>query len=79
MRVTVDMPRLGEEDEARIVSWVKQVGDDVARGDVIAEIETDKATLDVEALQSGTLVEIVHDAGADVAVGTPIAYLETAA
>jgi pyruvate dehydrogenase E2 component (dihydrolipoamide acetyltransferase) len=78
MRVAVDMPRLGEEDEARIVSWVKGIGDEIARGDVIAEIETDKATLDVEALQAGTLVEIVHDAGADVTVGTPIAYLETA-
>jgi pyruvate dehydrogenase E2 component (dihydrolipoamide acetyltransferase) len=79
MRVAVDMPRLGEEDEARIVSWVKQIGDEIARGDVIAEIETDKATLDVEALQAGTLVEIVHQAGADVEVGTPIAYLDTAA
>lgn len=77
MRVEVAMPRLGEEDEARIVSWIKQVGDEISRGDVIAEIETDKATLDVEALQSGTLVEIVHEAGAEVAVGAPIAYLET--
>jgi pyruvate dehydrogenase E2 component (dihydrolipoamide acetyltransferase) len=78
MRVAVKMPRLGEEEEARIVSWIKQVGDEISRGDVIAEIETDKATLDVEAMQSGTLVEIVHDAGADVAVGAPIAYLEAA-
>jgi pyruvate/2-oxoglutarate dehydrogenase complex dihydrolipoamide acyltransferase (E2) component len=77
MKVSIDMPRLGEEDEARIVSWLKSVGETVARGDAVAEIETDKATLDVEALQSGTLVEIVHDVGAEVAVGSAIAYLET--
>jgi pyruvate dehydrogenase E2 component (dihydrolipoamide acetyltransferase) len=77
MRVAIEMPRLGQEDEARIVAWIANVGDAVARGDAVAEIETDKATLDVEAIHAGTLVEIVHDAGAEVAVGAPIAYLET--
>jgi pyruvate/2-oxoglutarate dehydrogenase complex dihydrolipoamide acyltransferase (E2) component len=77
MRVAIEMPRLGEEPEARVNRWLKAVGDSVARGEAVAEIETDKATLDVEALQSGTLVEIVHDADAEVEVGTPIGYLET--
>lgn len=77
MRVAIEMPRLGEGDEGRIVSWLKAVGDVISRGDVIAEIETDKATLDVEALHSGTLVEIVEEVGADVEVGNTIAYLET--
>jgi pyruvate/2-oxoglutarate dehydrogenase complex dihydrolipoamide acyltransferase (E2) component len=77
MRVAIEMPRMGEEDEARIVAWLKAVGDPVTRGEAVAEIETDKATLDVEATRSGTLAEIVEGAGADVAVGTPIGYLET--
>ena len=77
MRVAIEMPRLGDEDEARIVSWLKQIGDQVARGEPVAEIETDKSTLDVEALKSGTLAEIVEEAGAEVAVGATIAFLET--
>ena len=77
MRVAIEMPRLGEEDEARIVAWLKAVGDSVTRGEAVAEIETDKSTLEVEAMRSGTLAEIVEAAGAEVAVGTPIAYLET--
>jgi pyruvate/2-oxoglutarate dehydrogenase complex dihydrolipoamide acyltransferase (E2) component len=52
-------------------------GDPVARGDVIAVIETDKAELDLEALASGVLVEIVHGVGTEVPVGETIAYIET--
>ena len=52
------------------------MGDAVKRGDVIAEIETDKATVDMEALASGALVEMVRDAGATVSVGATIAYLD---
>jgi pyruvate dehydrogenase E2 component (dihydrolipoamide acetyltransferase) len=77
MRVSIDMPTLSEENENRIDQWLKRVGDTVTRGEAIAVIETDKASLDLEALQSGTLVEIVHEAGAEVPVGETIAYLET--
>ena len=79
-RIAIEMPRLGYDMEVGVVSgWLKQVGDSIARGDVIAEIETDKATVEMEALASGTLAEIVHDAGAEVAVGEPIAWLEDGA
>jgi pyruvate/2-oxoglutarate dehydrogenase complex dihydrolipoamide acyltransferase (E2) component len=77
MKVSIDMPTLSEEAENRIAEWLKGVGDSVRRGEPIAVIETDKASLELEALQSGTIVEIVHGAGAEVAVGTTIAYLET--
>jgi pyruvate dehydrogenase E2 component (dihydrolipoyllysine-residue acetyltransferase) len=77
MRVSIDMPSLSEDSENRIDQWLKSVGDTVTRGEPIAVIETDKASLDLEALQSGTLVEIVHGAGAEVTVGETIAYLET--
>lgn len=78
MRVEVAMPNLGYDmEEGKIASWLKAVGDSVARGEVIAEIETDKTTVEMEALAAGTLAEIVHEEGATVAVGDVIAYLES--
>ena len=76
-RVPIEMPKLGYDmEDGRIAAWTRKVGDAVARGDVIAEIETAKTTVEMEALATGTLVEIVHQAGAEVVVGTVIAYLE---
>jgi pyruvate/2-oxoglutarate dehydrogenase complex dihydrolipoamide acyltransferase (E2) component len=77
MRVEIAMPTLGYDMETgKISSWLVAVGDTVDRGQPIAEIETDKATIEMESLQAGTLVEIVHAAGADVEVGHAIGYLE---
>jgi pyruvate/2-oxoglutarate dehydrogenase complex dihydrolipoamide acyltransferase (E2) component len=71
------MPNLGYDMETgRIARWLKQVGDQVERGEPIAEVETDKATVEMEALASGRLAEIVAEAGSEVAVGGVIAYLE---
>ena len=57
-------------------SWLKKVGDEVRAGDVIAEIETDKATMEVEAVDEGKLAQILVDEGTEgVAVNTPIAVL----
>ena len=79
-RIPIEMPKLGYDMATGTVSgWLRKVGDSVARGDVIAEIETDKATVEMEATASGTLVEIVHDAGAEVPIGEPIAWLEDGA
>jgi pyruvate/2-oxoglutarate dehydrogenase complex dihydrolipoamide acyltransferase (E2) component len=52
------------------------VGDTVARGDVLAEIETEKSTVEMEALASGTLVEQTLSPGQEVPVGTVIGYLD---
>jgi pyruvate dehydrogenase E2 component (dihydrolipoamide acetyltransferase) len=76
MRTEVKMPNLGGEDTNKMVAWLKQVGDTVERGEPIAEVETDKATVEMEALTSGTLVEIVAQIGDDVPVGDVIAYIE---
>jgi pyruvate dehydrogenase E2 component (dihydrolipoamide acetyltransferase) len=76
-RIPIEMPKLGYDMETGTVSgWLKRVGDTITRGDVIAEIETDKATVEMEAAASGTLAEIVHDAGDKVPIGEPIAWLE---
>ena len=77
MRIPVHMPQLGfDMPSGRIAGWVKQVGDAVAKGDVIAEVETEKTTVGMEALAPGTLVEIVRGPGDEVAIGEVIAWLE---
>jgi pyruvate dehydrogenase E2 component (dihydrolipoamide acetyltransferase) len=77
MRVAIEMPRLSPEMKAgSIVSWTKEVGAEVGAGDVIAEIETEKITVQMEAPVSGTLVEIVHSAGEEVPIGEAIGYVE---
>ncbi len=76
-RIPIEMPRLGYDMETgTIAAWMKQVGDTIARGDVIAEIETEKSTVEMEALADGTLVEQVLAPGEEVPVGSVIGYLE---
>ena len=58
-----------------IGSWQKQEGDEIASGDVICEVETDKATMDYEAVQEGTLLRILVEEGGAVAVGQPIGII----
>src|SRR5205807_2636235 len=62
--------------EGKIARWVKSEGEPVRAGDVLAEIETDKATMEVEAVDEGVLAKIVIPEGTDhVAVNTPIALI----
>jgi pyruvate dehydrogenase E2 component (dihydrolipoamide acetyltransferase) len=78
MRIDVTMPSLGYDMETgKVQAWLKSVGDTVKRGEAIAEIETDKTTVEMEAMAAGTLVEIVVEAGAEAAVGAVIAVLES--
>jgi pyruvate dehydrogenase E2 component (dihydrolipoamide acetyltransferase) len=70
----VVMPRLSDSmEEGTILQWLKQVGDEVAVGDELVEIETDKANMAYEADVAGTLSEILVQEGETVAIGTPIA------
>jgi pyruvate dehydrogenase E1 component beta subunit len=77
MASQVLMPALSPTmTEGKIARWVKSVGDTVRAGDVLAEIETDKATMEVEAVDEGVLARIVIPEGTDhVAVNTPIALI----
>jgi pyruvate dehydrogenase E2 component (dihydrolipoyllysine-residue acetyltransferase) len=78
MRIDVTMPNLGYDmDEGKVQRWLKRVGDSVERGEAIAEVETDKTTVEMEAMASGTLTEIVVDEGSVAAVGAVIAVLES--
>ncbi|UYH51884.1 pyruvate dehydrogenase complex E1 component subunit beta [Candidatus Kirkpatrickella diaphorinae] len=77
MATTITMPALSPTmTEGRLARWVKQSGDRVQSGDVIAEIETDKATMEVEAVEDGILARILVKEGTEnVAVNAPIAIL----
>jgi len=72
----IRMPKLSDTmEEGRLIAWRKRVGDPVKRGEVIAEIETDKADMEFEAYTEGVVAQIVVEAGATVPVGTLIAVL----
>ncbi len=77
MQTIVRMPNLGAEAASgRITNWLRSVGETVAAGDVIAEIETDKATVELESPHAGVIAEIVAAPGDDVPVGEPLAVIE---
>jgi pyruvate dehydrogenase E1 component beta subunit len=77
MPIQVLMPALSPTmEKGNLAKWMKGVGDRIRSGDIIAEIETDKATMEVEATDEGTLGKILIPEGtADVAVNTPIAVI----
>lgn len=73
------MPRVGETvDEVYLVDWNKAVGDVVAIGDDLMEVETDKATVQVPSPVAGTLIEIFFKAGDEIKTGEAIAICEDA-
>jgi pyruvate dehydrogenase E1 component beta subunit len=77
MATNILMPALSPTmEQGRLAKWLKKEGDSVRSGDVLAEIETDKATMEVEAIDDGTLAKILVPDGTDnVAVNTPIAVI----
>ena len=78
MATQVLMPALSPTmEQGKLARWLKKEGDAIKSGDVLAEIETDKATMEVEAVDEGTLAQILVAEGSDnVAVNTPIAVIE---
>jgi pyruvate dehydrogenase E2 component (dihydrolipoamide acetyltransferase) len=73
----VIMPKMGDAmEEGTLVKWLKSEGDEVSEGDAIAEIETDKVTLELEAENSGTLAQLMADEGQDIPVGEAIAFIQ---
>ena len=72
----IQMPKLSDTmTEGTLVSWKKKIGDEVTAGEVLAEIETDKATMEWEAADDGVLKEIYVQEGGKVNVGEPIAFI----
>lgn len=76
MPTEITMPKLSDTmTEGRLVAWRKSVGSRVERGEVIAEVETDKANMELESFSSGTLLETRANPGDTIAVGTVIALV----
>lgn len=76
MAIKIQMPKLSDTmDTGRMLKWVKKEGEKVATGDVIAEVETDKANMDMEAYDEGILLKIVAKEGDRVPIGGLIAIL----
>ncbi|MEZ4496588.1 MAG: dihydrolipoamide acetyltransferase family protein [Thermomicrobiales bacterium] len=70
------MPKMGDGmEEGTLLRWLKQVGDDISAGDAIAEIETDKVSLEIEATETGKLARFLVDEGATVPINTPIVVI----
>jgi pyruvate/2-oxoglutarate dehydrogenase complex dihydrolipoamide acyltransferase (E2) component len=75
--VDLTLPRWGAQmDDGTVTRWLRAVGDDVAEGEVVCEVETEKVNAEVEAPATGRLVEILVEPGTTVPVGTPIARIE---
>src|ERR1700756_5610128 len=77
MATNILMPALSPTmEQGKLAKWLKKEGDKIKSGDVLAEIETDKATMEVEAIDEGVLARIVIPEGTEhVAVNTPIAVI----
>ncbi|HOK54469.1 MAG TPA: E3 binding domain-containing protein, partial [Armatimonadota bacterium] len=72
----VIMPKMSDAmEEGKVIKWIKQPGDTVEKGEPIAEIETDKANVELEAPDSGTLTQITAQEGDSVPIGTTIAVI----
>ena len=79
MAETINMPKLGfDMAEGTLVRWVKKVGETINKGEVLAEIETDKATVEVESTAAGVVRLLLVEQGAVVPVNSPIAVVGTA-
>ncbi len=73
MATIIDMPKLSDTmTVGTVANWLKNEGDSVESGDVIAEIETDKATMELEAFDEGVLLKQIAAVGTQVPVGSPI-------
>ena len=76
MAKTIIMPQVGQDIKTgTIVEWCVKENDYVKKGDIVAIVESDKATFEVEAYESGVVLKILYDAGAEVKVLDPIAYI----
>jgi pyruvate dehydrogenase E2 component (dihydrolipoamide acetyltransferase) len=76
---TVEMPKMGDTmEEGKILRWLKKEGDTVKKGESLAEVETDKVNIEIEAFASGVLRKIVVQEGESAAIGAEIALIGTA-
>ena len=77
MATEFTMPKLGHlMEEGTVINWKKTVGESVEKGEIILEVEMDKATMEVESNLSGTLTKILVEEGQTAPVNAPLAMIE---
>ena len=76
MPIPVEMPAFSADMEVGEIRWLKVAGETVGEGDVIAEVDADKVTFELQAPATGRLTEVVHADGTEVPIGTVLAYIE---
>jgi pyruvate dehydrogenase E2 component (dihydrolipoamide acetyltransferase) len=77
MAIQIEMPKLSDTmTEGTLIKWHKKVGDSVEIGDILAEVETDKATMEMEAFDEGTITEILIQEGEKATIGATLAVLD---
>lgn len=78
MKATIKMPKVSDTvDEVTVVAWKVAVGDTIAEGDPLVEVDADKAVVEVPSPAAGKVVELLAGVDADVATGTPILTIES--
>ena len=76
MATAITMPDLGTTvEDVVLLKWLKEVGDPINRGEALCEVETDKATTDLESIAKGVLLKKVASEGDSITVGTIVAYV----
>ena len=76
MAIVINMPQVGQDIEtALITEWHVIVGDKVEKGDIIATVDSDKASFEVEVFDSGTVLKLLYGEGEEGEVFKPIAYI----
>ena len=76
MSTVIEMPKLSDTmSVGTVVKWYKSVGETVANGDILAEIETDKATMELENFDDGVLLKLLASEGDEVEIGKPLAVI----
>jgi pyruvate dehydrogenase E2 component (dihydrolipoamide acetyltransferase) len=77
MRININMPQVGQDIKyARLIEWHVKTGDRVNEGDILATVESDKASFEVESHTQGTIVDLLYDIGEEAEVFTPILTIE---
>ena len=76
MPTVIKMPQVGQDIEfAKIIEWHVHEGDEIQEGDILATVESDKASFEVEASESGFVLQLLFKEGDEAAVLKPIAYI----
>ena len=78
MKETVNLPKLGDtSDEVLVIEWIRDVGDQVEKGDPLVLVETDKTEVEIESPHSVTITVVLATSDSEISTGDPLCVIET--